>query len=117
MPEEVPTTPPQTPGILAIQKKLNYLGHTRQDRWQEFYDDIRKFLRAYIPRAGTLRRKFDNWRSLIDLNAITNDYLDKDKNGHRYWPEEAESPYFDAHLQYSFDRSTSVLLLLIKMRL
>lgn len=98
------------PTITALRLQLDY-GDTKLARCVAFYDDVRIFRRRYFTQDGSPGLGFYHWKSpqhQTGLTEMVNDFLDKEGNGTRYWPDDDASPnhnklrYSEHHIQYFY---------------
>ncbi len=92
------------PNITALRTGLDY-GDPRLPRCATFNDDTRAFRRKFRTSRGVAGVDLHDWKSRdgqAGLNEMTIAYLEKEKSGLMFWPDDPSSPNYNKY-QYSKD--------------
>lgn len=96
------------PRVTALRELLGY--GDLNPRSSIFSDDIRSFGRKFQTSDGLAGSDLLEWKSprhQAALEEMTDAYLERDKNGYLFWPDDKESVNFNS-LQYSRDHAQCV---------
>lgn len=97
--------PATLPNITELRQALDY-GDLHLIRCSTFSDDVRAYRKKFITSNGTSGPDLYDWRDpehQAGLKEMTRAYLDRDKNGLLFWPDDPSAANFNK-LQYSEDR-------------
>lgn len=81
------------PNITALRNELDY-GHNHNDRDIRFYRAVKAYVSSYKTRTGVSGESFHQKRDPFHqggLGEMTQDFLFRDGNGARYWPDDEKS--------------------------
>ncbi len=92
------------PSITALRSELDY-GDQKLRRCAAFYDDTRAFRKKFQTSHGIAGADLYDWKSpegQAGLTQMTCAYLDTEKNGRLFWPDDETSPNYNRY-QYTKD--------------
>ncbi|EFQ25215.1 hypothetical protein CGRA01v4_06440 [Colletotrichum graminicola] len=98
--------PTAVPRITTLRQELNY-GDGKSFQCQAFYDDLRAYRKKFVSSTGLEGSLLHDWKSRdhqTALGEMTRAFLQRDGNGHRYWPDDETSAHYNG-LRYSSDHA------------
>jgi hypothetical protein len=91
----------------TIKKRLNYSkGKAPQESVREFENTLAEFRKAYKQREGEDWSRFYDWGSpehQAQLDKVTEEFLEKEKYGVRFWPDDPTHPFINGSLIWLWD--------------